>query len=59
MPKIGGKYWSVHNNHVGYSGVRKEIWEGNEIDLSRYEKSEVFKTKSDAQFVFKSFGNAW
>jgi hypothetical protein len=49
MPKIGGKYWTVHRNHVGYSGVKKEIWEGNEIDICLYKKGEVFKTKPQRQ----------
>lgn len=59
MPKVGSKYWVVYNRHVGYSGATKRIWEGSKLDLSRYAKGEVFKTKQEAIFIFKTFGDAW
>lgn len=59
MPKIGGKYYIVVNNHVGGQGVRKKIWENSELDHCIHKKGECFKTKREATFVFKMFGKAW
>lgn len=58
MPKVGGKYYTVHNSHLS-RGVRKNIWEGSELDYCIHKKGECFKTKKEAEFILKMFGKAW
>ena len=57
-PKVGGKYWTATNSHVG-KGVFKQIWQGTELDETIYKAGEVFKTKKEAQMMLWAFGAAW
>jgi len=59
MPKIGGKYYIIVNRHVGGRGVRKKIWDGGELDFAYYKQRNCFKSKKEAAFIFRAFGEAF
>lgn len=54
MPKIGGKYYYLTGGHV-LKGVHKVIWQGSEVDLSRWKDGNCYKSKSMAKFIYDSF----
>jgi hypothetical protein len=57
MPKIGGKYYWIGSGHI-LKGVHKAIWEGSETDMA-YWKEGIYKSKREAEFIYKAFNGAF
>lgn len=52
--KVGSKYYWIGSGHI-LNGVYKAIWENSDIDISRHKNSNCFRSRSEAEFVRKSF----
>lgn len=57
-PKVGGTFYWIGSGHI-LKGVHKAIWEGSPSDESRYAKGECFRSRKEAEWVYKSFNGGW
>lgn len=57
-PKIGAKFYWIGSGHI-LKGVHKAIWEGSEANESLYAKEGVFRSRKEAEFIYKSFNGAY
>ncbi len=53
-PKIGGKFYWIGSGHI-LKGVHKDIWEGSPANESLYSQRGVYKSKKEADWIYKSF----
>jgi hypothetical protein len=57
-PKKGSKYYWIGSGHI-LKGAHKAIWEGNLVDEGRYVNKNCFRSKKEAEWIYKSFNGAF
>jgi hypothetical protein len=57
-PKIGAKYYQISSGHI-LKGVHKRIWEGSKLDEAYYKEGNCFRSRKEAEFIYKSFNGAF
>ena len=53
-PKIGGKYYVIQSGHI-LKGVHKRTWENSEVDMAYWKSKNCYKSKLEADFIYKAF----
>ena len=57
-PKKGSKYYTIFKMHNSCH-IEQKIWEDSELDKSRFENQNYFRTKNEAKTMLNLFGDAW
>jgi len=57
-PKVGGKFYWIGSGHL-LKGVHKAIWTGSGANEDLYARGEVFRSRKEAEWIYKSFNGAW
>lgn len=57
-PKKGSKYYIIFKMNNS-SHVEKAIWEDSELDKSRFDNDNCFRSKKEAKTMLSLFGSSW